>query len=57
MKKAKEFLIPHDSCNHCGGIMREYLGLETCMMCGRIAEHHCPDCANAAKEEPMVRTA
>jgi hypothetical protein len=51
MASKGHYLKPQPTCNHCAGVMREYLGLVTCMMCGRIEEHHCPNCVAAKRPE------
>ncbi len=53
----KQFMTPENSCRHCGGIMRDYRGSVSCMMCGREVEHQCERCITAQREEPMRRSA
>lgn len=31
-------------CNHCGGLLKHIPGEESCIICGRSADHHCPAC-------------
>jgi predicted RNA-binding Zn-ribbon protein involved in translation (DUF1610 family) len=45
-KDEKGFMTPTEqsSCTHCGGIMRDYRGSVSCMMCGREEGHQCERC-------------
>ena len=49
MVHTKEFMKQKTTCNHCGGIMADYRGMVTCVMCGRAENHHCQNCANDHK--------
>ncbi len=35
-------------CHHCGGLLRQYRGSLTCLMCGRDVDHECQNCRSDA---------
>jgi len=43
------------ACKHCGGIIRYYRGSDSCLLCGRSANHECPKCQEA--ESAFKKTA
>lgn len=36
-------------CNHCGGLIKYEPDEAACVMCGRRADHYCPNCLYAEK--------
>ncbi|MFW2331359.1 MAG: hypothetical protein ACN4E2_03585 [Nitrospinota bacterium] len=49
------FMTPRGTCTHCGGIIREYRGSESCLLCGREKGHTCVECTKI--EQTKVKRA
>lgn len=59
MMSVIRFMTPRGACEHCGGIIREYRGSVSCMMCGRESGHSCPECLKPARsvKKSYIRSA
>lgn len=45
-KKAASGAAPavRTKCSHCGGLLKQIPGEESCIICGRSADHNCTAC-------------